>query len=204
MIGKSAMVRQFRQPHGGLGHLAGWIMAHRGSNRTRNLWTVNLLRLTATDRVLEIGFGPGVALKACAEQVMAGTVVGIDPSSVMQAQATRRLDRAGLRNRVTLYDGPVTDLGSAQFTKVFSVNLIQFHADKAAFFAEVLSVLEPGGIIATTYMPRLKSATADGAQHMAAEIESAQESAGFETIERELLDLKPVPAICVLGRRPAE
>jgi hypothetical protein len=57
------IVSQFRQPHGFLGQIAGLIIANRPSNLERNNWTVDLLDLKPTDNVLEIGFGPGIALK---------------------------------------------------------------------------------------------------------------------------------------------
>ena len=56
------MVGQFMHPHGLGGHLPGWVMAHRSSNRRRNTWVVSLLDVRPTDRVLEIGFGPGIAI----------------------------------------------------------------------------------------------------------------------------------------------
>jgi hypothetical protein len=37
------VVGQFHRPHGLGGRAAGWVMAHRGSNRRRNVWAVGLL-----------------------------------------------------------------------------------------------------------------------------------------------------------------
>lgn len=55
---------QFGHPRGPLGHLAGWIMGARASNRERSRWAVSLLDIEPTDRVLEIGFGPGLAIES--------------------------------------------------------------------------------------------------------------------------------------------
>ena len=55
----TAVVRQFGHPRGTAGAMAGWVMALRRSNRRRNAWVVSLLDVQPTDRVLEIGFGPG-------------------------------------------------------------------------------------------------------------------------------------------------
>src|SRR5882672_2686621 len=84
------VVRQFRRPHGVAGRLAGWVMAHRGSNRRRNLWVVSLLDVQPTDRVLEIGFGPGLAIAELARRANRGHIYGIDHSAVMTRQASRR------------------------------------------------------------------------------------------------------------------
>ena len=50
------LVAQFHKPDGGMGQLAGWVMAHRRSNRRRNERTLELLDLQQHERVLEIGF----------------------------------------------------------------------------------------------------------------------------------------------------
>lgn len=43
------------------------------------------------DRVLVVGFGPGVGLAELLRRVPDATVLGIDPSAVMVRAATRRL-----------------------------------------------------------------------------------------------------------------
>ena len=68
---------QFRKPTGFLGWVAGWIMAHRASNTTRNRWTVDLLNIKETDHVLEIGFGPGLSIASAARLARQGVVVGM-------------------------------------------------------------------------------------------------------------------------------
>ncbi len=62
MTVRQRLVAQFRQPRGLPGQLAGLVMAMRPSNRARNRWTVELLDLQPGDRLLEIGFGPGLAI----------------------------------------------------------------------------------------------------------------------------------------------
>jgi ubiquinone/menaquinone biosynthesis C-methylase UbiE len=66
-------------------------MAHRPSNRQRNSWVVSLLDLRPADRVLEINFGPGLAIAELARRAGdSGHVYGIDHSDVMLPQAARR------------------------------------------------------------------------------------------------------------------
>src|SRR3981081_2660460 len=84
------VVCQFGRPQGAAGRVVGWVMAHRGSNRQRNRWVVSLLDVQPTDRVLEIGFGPGVAIAELARRVTRGRVYGIDHSEVMVRQASNR------------------------------------------------------------------------------------------------------------------
>jgi 2-polyprenyl-3-methyl-5-hydroxy-6-metoxy-1,4-benzoquinol methylase len=72
---------QFGRPRGVLGRVAGYIMATRPSNIERNNWALSLLEITPADRILEIGFGPGIAAGKAAAQ--AAEVVGIDCSALM-------------------------------------------------------------------------------------------------------------------------
>jgi hypothetical protein len=60
------IVGQFHRPRGPVGHLVGWTMARRSSNRERNIWAVSLLDVQPDDRVLELGFGPGIAIREAA------------------------------------------------------------------------------------------------------------------------------------------
>jgi SAM-dependent methyltransferase len=86
----ASVVHQFGHPRGIAGQAAGWVMAHRRSNRQRNTWVVSLLDVQPTDRVLEVGFGPGLAISELARRVTEGCVYGIDHSDLMLHQATKR------------------------------------------------------------------------------------------------------------------
>src|SRR5687768_399653 len=110
----AALVGQFGHPRGAVGNVAGWVMARRPSNRQRNRWVVSLLDVQPTDRVLEIGFGPGLAIAELSRRVgPAGHVYGIDRSDVMLRQATRRNAAAIQAGRVTLTVGAVEHLPPA-------------------------------------------------------------------------------------------
>ena len=74
------LVGQFHRPHGWGGRAAGWVMAHRESNRRRNVWAAGLLDVQPDDRVLEIGFGPGIAIEEMARRATRGHVIGVDHS----------------------------------------------------------------------------------------------------------------------------
>ena len=95
------VIGQFGHPRGRVGSVAGWQMAHRPSNRQRNHWVVALLDIRPADRVLEIGFGPGLAIAELARRAGGqGHVDGTDHSGVMlppggQAQRRRHRRRTG-------------------------------------------------------------------------------------------------------------
>jgi SAM-dependent methyltransferase len=198
------IVSQFEQPHGTLGYIAGWVMAYRPSNRERNSWTVDFLDPQAKDHILEIGCGPGLALKACLARVTNGLVVGLDHSQTMLNQAWARNVQAILDGRLQLHLGSLGKLPYADgyFDKIFSVNVVQFIDDKAGVFNALRMKLRPGGRMASTYMPRGQNPSREKALVMADEIKRNLETAGFVRIRSEELSLKPVPAICVIGERP--
>jgi hypothetical protein len=107
----AAVVGQFGHPRGTAGRVAGWVMAHRPSNRRRNRWVVSLLEVQPTDRVLEIGVGPGLAIAELSRRVGdQGRVYGIDHSEVMLRQATRHNASAIAAGRVSLSRASVDQL----------------------------------------------------------------------------------------------
>lgn len=195
------IVSQFKRPRGTLGQLAGLIMANRPSNIERNQWTVDLLALQADDRLLEIGFGPGLAIEQASRVVTDGLVVGIDHSEVMLQQARKR-NAIGIANGlVELYLGSLENLPSYEkpFTKICSANVVQFWKDPVADFSKLRSMLAKGGVIASTYMPRQKNATAADARNKAGDIVANLKAAGFSNIRVEEKLMKPVSAISVVA-----
>jgi ubiquinone/menaquinone biosynthesis C-methylase UbiE len=73
---KSILMRAFGRPHGILGRASGVIMAR--SNREIAARVIEVLDVQPNDRVLEVGFGPGVAIELVAAELTSGKVVGID------------------------------------------------------------------------------------------------------------------------------
>jgi ubiquinone/menaquinone biosynthesis C-methylase UbiE len=64
---------------------------------------VSLLDVQPTDRVLEVGFGPGIAISELSQRVgPSGHVFGVDRSAVMLEHATRRNAAAIRSGFVTL------------------------------------------------------------------------------------------------------
>ena len=198
---RKTIVGQFKNPHGWLGSIAGWIMANRRSNRQRNLWTVDLLQLKPDDRIIEIGCGPGLALEACLAQAAAGEGVGLDHSRTMLDQARVRNAGASSDGRLQLRLESLDELppGLGPFDKLYSANVVQFLPDRAAAFRKIHALLKPNGIAATTYMPRSKNPSRAEALAMADEIEGHMKVAGFVGIRIEELPLRPVPAVCIIG-----
>jgi SAM-dependent methyltransferase len=191
---------QFHQPTGAVGHVAGWIMGRRSSNVARNRWAVQLLDVQPTDRVIELGWGPGVAIAALATRAIRGLVVGVDHSQVMIRQARRR-NRAAIRaGRVRLVHAPVESrsISDGPFDAGLAVNTVGMWPDPAARLRELARLLRPGGRIAPLSQPRCPGATAATSAAAANELAAMLTEAGFERLRTEMLGLDP-PAACVLG-----
>jgi SAM-dependent methyltransferase len=197
------VIGQAHQPRGAAGTVNGWVFAHRPSNRQRNRWVVTLLGVRPADRVLEIGFGPGVAVAALA-RAGAGHVYGIDHSAVMLQQASRRNAAAIRAGRVTLVNAPVDQIPpalSGPFDVILAVNSLAFWPVPAERLAELRRRLAPGGRVAIASQPRCHGATASTSRSAAAEIENLLRNAGFTQISTQTLPLSP-PVICVLASAP--
>jgi ubiquinone/menaquinone biosynthesis C-methylase UbiE len=184
--------------------VTGWVFAHRPSNRQRNRWVVSLLGIRPTDRVLEVGFGPGVAVAELV-RASAGHVYGADHSPVMLRQASRRNAAAIRAGRVTLVDAPVDQLPAAldgPFDAILAVNSLGFWPGPAERLADLRRRLVPGWRMAIAAQPRCPGATAGMARSAAGEIENLLRSAGFTQLRTEMLALSP-PVGCVLAASPA-
>lgn len=195
-----AIQSQFMQPRGFAGWLVGWVMALRSSNRERNLWTVGLLGVEPTDRVLEIGFGPGIAIQELNRRATQGLVCGIDHSEVMVRQATKRNLDAVHAGRVDLRHGSVEHLPAFEepFDKVLAVNNMGMWREPVERLKEIHNLMRPGGRIAIVSQPRCPGATAETTVAAGREIVTRLTEAGFTRIRSDTLELKP-PVVCVIG-----
>jgi len=155
MIGRF-IASQFRKPSGLLGRLIGNGMA-RG-NELEARWTVDLLDLQPDSRVLEVGFGPGVAVEDAVQRASKGHVSGIDFSETMVQTAQKRNALAIRNGMVDLRHGNVMSLPyeDDSFDRAFTIHCIYFWAEPVACLREIRRVLRTNGILAITILPKEK------------------------------------------------
>jgi len=192
---------QFGRPSGLWGHVVGAIMALRSSNKERSRWTLSLLDIKPTDRLLEIGFGPGFAIEQASRLATAGLVAGVDHSDVMVQQATRRNAGAMREGRVMLRLGSAADVPNFDqpFDKIYTINSIHFWEEPVECLKKLRALLKPGGLIAVTLQPRSQSATEASTRAIGDEVAEKLELAGFSQVRVEIKSLKPLPAACAIG-----
>jgi len=196
---QQSVYSQFKQPHGFLGKLAGHIMANRPSNIERNVWGLETVHLKSTDRFLEIGYGPGLAIQAALRSITQGQVVGIDHSDEMFKQASLRNADAIESGRAKLIVGCAEDFSPEEglFDHIFSANVVQFWDDPVKTFAHLKSLLSKNGVITTLYMPRNKGATSQDTEIMREKIYQWLHSADIEKIYHNIREFSGLNAICV-------
>jgi ubiquinone/menaquinone biosynthesis C-methylase UbiE len=134
---------------GAMGRLVAVEMARR--NREAEAEAVDRLAPRRADRVLTIGFGPGVGVARLASRVPEGRVVGVDPSRVMVQQATRRNRDAIALGVVELHRTTAEALpcADASIDGAIAVNSVMLWEPLDASLAEVARVLRAGARLVT-------------------------------------------------------
>ena len=192
---------QFGQPSGLLGEIAGRIMANTKSNTERTRWTLSLLDLGPSDRVLEIGFGPGIAIELASQMAPRGLIVGADHSDVMLRQASRRNRLAIREGRVQLYRSSAEDLPpfDQPFDKIFSINSIHFWTNPLQSIKQMRRHVQAGR------RPRADDPAAVEERHRENTTPSGRSSSRSFSSQAsprrrlELRHIKPMDVACAIG-----
>ena len=155
--------QQHRYPTGLIGWLIGERMRRQHAPETE--WSVDLLQLQRTDRVLEIGFGVGRGLALTLQQAIQGRVTGIDVSATMIQAAIRRNRVALAHGQLALLRGDIAHLpfGNHQFDKIFSVHTFYFWPDPREIFDQLINLLAHGGRVVSTFATAQTLANGDRA-----------------------------------------
>ncbi len=199
---KRMQASPFANPRGPLGWVAGQLMARLSTERSE--WGLSLLDLQSDDHLLEVGFGPGVDIQRATRAVVAGMVVGVDPSATMVTLASGRNAAALSAGKVQLYQvampGPLP-FEDATFTKIFTNNSFAFWDEPKASLRELKRVLRPGGRIAIVMQPLwLRKAPAEVRPYGDMLVQGLRD-AGFSRVRLETRAMQPVDAVGVIGER---
>ena len=111
---------------------------------------LQLLSVTPGEVVLEIGFGTGYSLKEIANSVGEnGRAYGIDITPQMLEITRKRLRKAGLTDRVELYEGDAKSMPyqDNKFDAVYMASTLELFdtPDIPRVLKEIKRVLKPGG-----------------------------------------------------------
>ncbi|MFV0166338.1 class I SAM-dependent methyltransferase [Empedobacter falsenii] len=147
------MYRMFVIPEGKWGEKGAAMMVGSGDAMARQ--AVELLELRQNDRVLEIGFGPGIGLETLAKKVTHGSVVGIDPSELMHRLAGERNEISIETGLVKLLKGTVDHLPfeDSYFNGALAMDNMHFWNDPLKALKDLHRVLMPGAKLVSSFTP---------------------------------------------------
>jgi ubiquinone/menaquinone biosynthesis C-methylase UbiE len=139
---------------------------------------IGRLQLSPSDRVLEIGCGPGFFSPAVAGVLTAGHLTLIDAQAPMLTMAQQRLAQRGVANATSIAGfAESLPFADAAFDAVFMVAVLGETADPAAAMMELARVLRPGGRFSSTEL------WGDPDQVSGAELDALAASAGLAKAE---------------------
>jgi ubiquinone/menaquinone biosynthesis C-methylase UbiE len=170
-----------------------------GKIADRLVWAVEMLEISPSDRLLEIGCGSGVAVSLICERLRSGRMVAIDRSAAMIRLASKR-------NRAHLASGKVAfqvasleeaEFGEQRFNKVFAVNVGLFSQQPTRELEILRGLLTPGGRVFLFNQPP----TAGKARVLAERMAEALRGGGFFIQQVLLEEMRPAPTACVVAMR---
>lgn len=145
----TALAGQLARPSGWLGRLMLRVL-NRG-NRQLIRATLAELELGPSTRLLDVGFGGGLALELARARGVR-RLAGVDPSAVAVERLLRRPGSlAGAELRAEVASVERLPFEGRSFHAAVSTNTIYFWPDLGAAFAELARVLAPGGRLALGY-----------------------------------------------------
>ncbi|AWK70252.1 methyltransferase type 12 [Rhodococcus oxybenzonivorans] len=161
---------------------------------------VERLRVDPSDRILEVGCGPGVAVSLVADKLLEGRITAIDRSAAAIARAQQRSEALSARGRVELQKTELAGFrcADASFDKAFAVNVNAFWTHDATEEVRILwEALRPGGILHLVY---------DGTEAMYDDAKSQRiVNAVTQVLRRKGFEVSADTGnpLCITGKRPA-
>ncbi len=190
--------------HAGFGGLTGLVAAVSmtvGREEDAAL-AIELARLDATDHVVDIGCGPGTAVRRASR--LGARATGIDPAPVM-LRVARLL---GASRRVTYLEGAAESLPlpDASATVAWSLSSVHHWPDIDGAITEVLRLLEPDGrfvVIEHQARPGATGLAGHGwTDDQAEAFATIGRAAGFADVHVVRSDSGRRPAIAVVAMKP--
>jgi ubiquinone/menaquinone biosynthesis C-methylase UbiE len=160
------------------------------------MWAVDTLAPDPADHVLEVGCGHGVAVSLVCERLTSGRITAIDRSTKMIEMAARRNREHIAAGRAVLKTVALeqADFGDERFDKVFAFNVAPFWLQPKEALGIVRRQLAPDGAVYIFWDARH---TQTG---LADRLTERLRLAEFSVKHVLVKDLRPVPAVCVIGQ----
>ncbi|MCQ4119472.1 class I SAM-dependent methyltransferase [Rhodococcus tibetensis] len=160
---------------------------------------VDRLRVNPSDRILEVGCGPGVAVSLVAEKLVDGRITAIDRSDTAIARAEQRNDTYSGNRSVEFQNTELAGFrcADASFDKAFAVNVNVFWTRDATAEVRILwEALRPGGVLHLVYEGTESVHDEAKSQRIVDAVTQALRREGFE------VDVDAGNALCITGVKP--
>lgn len=163
----------------------------------RLTWAVEQLAVRPSDRVLEVGCGPGLAASLVCARLAEGHLTAIDRSSTA-------IDAARRRNSVCIASGKATflvatltgaDLEAASFDRAYAINVNVFWLEPTAELVALRRVLKRDGFLLLVYHPPAASKV----PKIAAVCSRFLHDHGFSRVTVEVNRSLPIPMVSISG-----
>ena len=173
-------------------------MASKPSERF--VWAVDTLSVDPADRLLEVGCGHGVAVSLVCERLTSGRITAIDRSPKMIEIAARRNREHVAAGKAVLKTAALeeVDFADQRFDKIFAFNVAPFWLQPEESMEVVRRHLSADGAFSLFWDAR--HTPSRRARDLADRLTARLRLGGFSPSQVLVKDLRPVPAVCVIGR----
>lgn len=136
-------------------------------NHVLNLWAVYTMEIQEKERILEVGFGPGVAIQEMAKQVKDGFIAGVDYSELMVSKAQERNQKLVQEGKVDLRKANANQLPDYEkaFDKILTVNNIMYWERPIEALHDLKNKLKQGGQISIVFQRCCTNCIQNGFHH---------------------------------------
>jgi len=145
---------QFKKPSGLIGRFLERGMSQRTTTDAK--WTISLLDLQPTSKILEVGFGGGFAAQLASQKATQGFFTGIDHSETMVQIASKRNANSIQTGKMELKQGDAENIvyPDESFDIIYSLHSIYFWDNPVKCLKGFRRLLSPGGLLAVTIQPK--------------------------------------------------
>jgi len=179
---------QFKKPSGLLGVLVARLM--KKSNEKNYNRLITDLAVKPGDKILEIGYGPGIGIKLIAENCTECFIEGIDFSNLMYKKASQFNKNFIADGNVRLHQGDFIEISlpANNYDKIFCLNVVYFWNELSRPFGKIRSLLKDGGafhmyMADINFLKETKAPDSVFNKYTIEQVEAALKAAGFENVE---------------------
>jgi arsenite methyltransferase len=143
---KRMISSQFKKPEGLLGIFTSNLMS-KGNRRNYDVLLGDMC-IQPGNKILEIGYGPGIGINLIAEKYNSCIVHGIDFSNLMYKRASERNRQYIGAGNVKLFFGDFLKLkiDATDYDRIFCINVVYFWDELQTPFEKIRSLLKEGGV----------------------------------------------------------